>query len=437
MERDARMARRAARAARSRAWRSARCATGSSPGTSSTRASRTRGPRYRALGAPRTLLLGFSMGGAVAIAAADEPAVDGVLGLAPWIPDRLDARRRSRGKRLDVLHGSLDRWLPGIPGVSPAASRRGFERAQALGVDGHYTLIPRRACTASRYARPGAARSRSRAPALGAARRGRSSARSRPAEARRRAARSARRPAPSRSRRAAASRARGSPTTRGRAATGARPCRAEAGNAWWLLCQPSPKTSIGDDPVVPRLVARAVVPAAEHVADRVHAERRVLVERRSGPARPRRAPRRPPARSADRVADRERDPEREHDPEQVQPVDRADQPVLVEVLAVHPPRSIPMFVNIQPTWAWTKPCTPPARRRRARRAASAGRPPCPTARGACGGPSPTASAGPASSCSRGSRAPPSPARAPRSPVGEVAVEADRRPERADDVQSAP
>ena len=49
--------------------------------------------------------------------------------------------RRSAGKRLDVLHGSLDRYLPGIPGVSPALSRRGFERAQALGVDGSYTLI--------------------------------------------------------------------------------------------------------------------------------------------------------------------------------------------------------------------------------------------------------------------------------------------------------
>ena len=46
-----------------------------------------------------------------------------------------------RGRRLDVLHGSLDRPLPGIPGVSPANSRRGFERAQALGVPGTYTLL--------------------------------------------------------------------------------------------------------------------------------------------------------------------------------------------------------------------------------------------------------------------------------------------------------
>lgn len=93
------------------------------------------------LGAERTLLLGFSMGGAVAISAANAPSVERVLGLAPWIPDRLSLEPL-RGKRLDVLHGSLDRWLPGIPGVSPSSSRRGFERGRALGVTGRYELIP-------------------------------------------------------------------------------------------------------------------------------------------------------------------------------------------------------------------------------------------------------------------------------------------------------
>jgi pimeloyl-ACP methyl ester carboxylesterase len=94
-----------------------------------------------AVGAERVLLIGFSMGGAVAAAAADAPGVEAVLGLAPWIPDRLSLEPL-RGRRFDVLHGSLDRYLPGIPGVSPAASRRGFERAQSLGVEGTYTLIP-------------------------------------------------------------------------------------------------------------------------------------------------------------------------------------------------------------------------------------------------------------------------------------------------------
>jgi dienelactone hydrolase len=90
--------------------------------------------------AERTLLLGFSMGGAVAISVAEDPRVEGVLGLAPWIPDRLSVEPL-RGRRFDVIHGSLDRPLPGLPGVSPAGSRRGFERAQALGVPGTYTLI--------------------------------------------------------------------------------------------------------------------------------------------------------------------------------------------------------------------------------------------------------------------------------------------------------
>jgi hypothetical protein len=89
-----------------------------------------------------TLLAGFSMGGAVSIGVADSRQVVGVLGLAPWIPERLSLEPL-RGKRVDVLHGSWDRYLPGIPGVSAASSRRGFERARELGVEGSYTLIPR------------------------------------------------------------------------------------------------------------------------------------------------------------------------------------------------------------------------------------------------------------------------------------------------------
>lgn len=92
-------------------------------------------------GSERTVLLGFSMGGAVAIAAADEPSVEAVVGLAPWIPEQLDLTPLV-GKSLVVLHGALDRWLPGIPGVSPHSSLHGFERARALGVLGQYTVIP-------------------------------------------------------------------------------------------------------------------------------------------------------------------------------------------------------------------------------------------------------------------------------------------------------
>ena len=91
--------------------------------------------------AERVLLLGFSMGGAVAISVAGEPSVRGVVGLAPWIPDELDVAPIA-GKRLAVMHGALDRALPGIPGVSPALSRRGLERARAAGAEGSYTLVP-------------------------------------------------------------------------------------------------------------------------------------------------------------------------------------------------------------------------------------------------------------------------------------------------------
>jgi pimeloyl-ACP methyl ester carboxylesterase len=88
------------------------------------------------------LLIGFSMGGAVSIGVAEHPSVTSVLALAPWIPERLSLDGL-HGKRLDVVHGAWDRWLPGIPGVSPSVSRLGFERARARGVEGTYTLIPR------------------------------------------------------------------------------------------------------------------------------------------------------------------------------------------------------------------------------------------------------------------------------------------------------
>jgi dienelactone hydrolase len=92
------------------------------------------------LGARRVLLVGFSMGGAVSAAAADDASVVGVLGLAPWLPDRLPLETL-HGKRLRVLHGGLDRALPGIPGVSPDASRRGFDRALAAGSHGEYSVV--------------------------------------------------------------------------------------------------------------------------------------------------------------------------------------------------------------------------------------------------------------------------------------------------------
>lgn len=89
-----------------------------------------------------SLLVGFSMGGAVAIGAAGHDRAAAVLGLAPWIPPQLDLGPLS-GKRFDVVHGAWDRWLPLVPGVSTTHSRSGFERALAAGAHGTYTVISR------------------------------------------------------------------------------------------------------------------------------------------------------------------------------------------------------------------------------------------------------------------------------------------------------
>jgi dienelactone hydrolase len=92
------------------------------------------------LGSDRALLVGFSMGGAVSSMVADDPSVWGVVGIAPWLPHQLPLAALA-GKRLRVVHGSLDRALPGIPGVSPESSRAGFERALREGAHGEYTLL--------------------------------------------------------------------------------------------------------------------------------------------------------------------------------------------------------------------------------------------------------------------------------------------------------
>ena len=88
----------------------------------------------------QTLLIGYSMGGAVAISTADHPSVDTVVGLAPWIPDRVDVGRL-QGRRLAVIHGNLDGGFLGFPGVSPSSSRAGAARARAEGVEVSYSLI--------------------------------------------------------------------------------------------------------------------------------------------------------------------------------------------------------------------------------------------------------------------------------------------------------
>ena len=93
------------------------------------------------VGAPRVVLLGFSMGGAVSVAIANEPVVEEVVGLAPWIPDQLDvsdaptqaAHRLPRCARPLAARN---------PGVSASHSKKGFDRARERGAEGRYVLIP-------------------------------------------------------------------------------------------------------------------------------------------------------------------------------------------------------------------------------------------------------------------------------------------------------
>jgi dienelactone hydrolase len=88
----------------------------------------------------RTLMLGFSMGGSVSVRLGADPSVSGVLGIAPWLPEQLDLSPLE-GKRLAVVHGTLDGPLPGIPGVTAKSSRHAYERAVAQGIDASYTLV--------------------------------------------------------------------------------------------------------------------------------------------------------------------------------------------------------------------------------------------------------------------------------------------------------
>jgi pimeloyl-ACP methyl ester carboxylesterase len=96
----------------------------------------------RAAGAERVAFLAFSMGGAVAVRNAAAPEVSLVAGVNPWLPPQLELDPLA-GRRLAIVHGSLDAPLPGIPGVKPSMSRAAFERARALGVDASRVVVPR------------------------------------------------------------------------------------------------------------------------------------------------------------------------------------------------------------------------------------------------------------------------------------------------------
>lgn len=91
--------------------------------------------------AERVVLLGFSMGGAVSIACAADPRVRDLVALAPWIPEEITVAPLA-GDRVTILHGAIDGWIPGIPGVRPQHSLRGADRLRAAGADVTYRRIP-------------------------------------------------------------------------------------------------------------------------------------------------------------------------------------------------------------------------------------------------------------------------------------------------------
>lgn len=94
----------------------------------------------REAGAGELALLGFSMGGAVAVRNAAHREVDTVVGVNPWLPAQLRLEPL-RGRRLRIVHGAFDAPLPGIPGVKPSLSRAACERARGLGVDASREVV--------------------------------------------------------------------------------------------------------------------------------------------------------------------------------------------------------------------------------------------------------------------------------------------------------
>ncbi|MGZ4663296.1 MAG: alpha/beta hydrolase [Arthrobacter sp.] len=67
-------------------------------------------------------LLGHSMGGLTAVCAADDPQVEAVVALAPWLSDETPPERLA-GRKVLIVHGTTDRW------TSPAASLKFARRA--------------------------------------------------------------------------------------------------------------------------------------------------------------------------------------------------------------------------------------------------------------------------------------------------------------------
>ena len=88
----------------------------------------------------RIVLVGFSMGGATCLANADAEGVVGVVGIAPWLPHQLSTSLLE-GRRLRVIHGSLDGELPLVPGLRATSARDAVARARRGGIDATFTSV--------------------------------------------------------------------------------------------------------------------------------------------------------------------------------------------------------------------------------------------------------------------------------------------------------
>lgn len=81
------------------------------------------------------VLVGHSMGGRTACRVADDPAVTGVVALAPWLP-RGEPNATIAGRHLHVIHGTKDRW------TSARLSRDYVEHSRPIALSATWTALP-------------------------------------------------------------------------------------------------------------------------------------------------------------------------------------------------------------------------------------------------------------------------------------------------------
>ena len=79
-------------------------------------------------------LLGHSMGGLTALCVADDPQVEAVVALAPWL-ERSTPVEPVAGRRVLIVHGNEDRW------TSPKNSLAFARRAEGVAGSIHYISL--------------------------------------------------------------------------------------------------------------------------------------------------------------------------------------------------------------------------------------------------------------------------------------------------------